>query len=116
VESFAAKIAALTGAVWPLSRLSGPRCGAEELVDDGFNFRRLMALDDADGSRLDGAEGPSDFLVDQTPTLWSAEADSIREDGAWTEMLSTLDLWPYRSRFEVRLIEGCPGASEEISE
>jgi hypothetical protein len=82
VESFAEKTAALTGAVWLLSRLSGPRCGGVDLVDEGFNFRRFMALDEADGSMLDGADGPSDFCVDQRPTVWSAEAERIREEGA----------------------------------
>lgn len=54
------------------------------------SFRRLFA----DGRSSSGAAGASDFLVDHRPTVWSAEAESTREDGACTAKLSTEDRWP----------------------
>ena len=46
------------------------------------------------GKRDGEAEGASDFLVDQRPRVWSAEAERMRHEGAWTARASMLDLWP----------------------
>ena len=41
-----------------------------------------------------GAVGASDFLLDQIPTEWSAEAERMRDEGLWTAVESMLALWP----------------------
>lgn len=50
-----------------------------------------------------GAGGASDFFVDQIPILLSEEPDRIREEGAWTAMLSMTEVWPMSSKFGVKL-------------
>jgi len=58
------------------------------------SFRRLEVREEADGKRDVGAAGASDFLLDQTPTVWSADAERMRFEGWWTAMESTLALCP----------------------
>ena len=67
-----------TGAVWDLRRERGPRCGVDV---EGPIFLRLELREVAEGRRDVGAAGASDFLVDQNPREWSADADSMREEG-----------------------------------
>jgi hypothetical protein len=62
----ASKTAAETGPVWDDINASGPRCG---VLTEEFNFRRFEELPAFEGSNSAGAEGASDFLVDQNPTL-----------------------------------------------
>lgn len=80
-----------TGAVCDFNRDRGPRCGVEVA---GPTFRRLVLWDVAEGIRDAGASAASDFLVDQKPTEWSAEAERIRLEGWWTARESMLALWP----------------------
>ncbi len=80
-----------TGAVCDFNRDSGPRCGVEVA---GPTFRRLVLRDAAEGIREGGASGASAFFVDQNPTEWSADAESIRSEGWWTASESMLALWP----------------------
>jgi hypothetical protein len=54
-------------------------------------------IEEAEGNNSGGALGDSDFLVDQKPTLQSAEADRIRFEGECTANEFTLDLWPCNS-------------------
>ena len=44
-------------------------------------FLRLELREIADGRRDVGAAGASDFLVDQRPSEWSAEAERMRDEG-----------------------------------
>ena len=67
-----------TGAVWDLRRERGPRWGVDI---EGPTFLRLELREIADGSREAGAAGASDFLVDQRPREWSAEAERMRDEG-----------------------------------
>ena len=67
-----------TGPVWDLSREREPRWGVDV---EGPVFRRLEFREVAEGRRDDGAAGASDFLVDQRPREWSAEAESMRDEG-----------------------------------
>ena len=69
----------------------GPRWGADVA---GPTFRRLELRDVEIGRRDAGAEGASDFLVDQSAREWSADAERIRLEGAWTARESIVDLWP----------------------
>ncbi len=46
------------------------------------------------GSRAVGAVGAFDFLVDQMPRVWSADAERILDDGLWTARDSMVALWP----------------------
>ena len=48
---------------------------------DGPIFLRLKFREVAEGRRDVGARGASDFLVDQRPTEWSAEAERMRDEG-----------------------------------
>jgi hypothetical protein len=66
-------------------------------VSDFERFLRLLAAVDADGSKEAGASGDDDAELDQKPTLWSLDADSMRDVAALTSTLSTPDLWPYSS-------------------
>ena len=91
VGSVGANATEETGAECDLIKASGPRCGVELDVD---NFRRLEIRALLWGSRVNVAAGASDFLLDQIPTAWSAEAESMRVDGLWTAMESTLALCP----------------------
>ena len=67
-----------TGAVWDLRRESGPRWGVEV---GGPIFLRLELREVAEGRRDVGAAGASDFLDDQRPREWSAEAERMRDEG-----------------------------------
>ncbi len=67
-----------TGPVWDLRRERGPRWGADV---EGPVFLRLELREVAEGRRDVGAAGASDFLVDQIPREWSAEAERMRDDG-----------------------------------
>lgn len=67
-----------TGPVWDLRRESGPRCGVDV---EGPVFRRFEYREVAEGRRDVGAAGASDFLVDQRPREWSAEAERMRDEG-----------------------------------
>lgn len=60
----------------------GPRC--ETGLKECESFCLLLAV--VVGSKFSGAGGKLDFVVDHTPTVWSQDADSIREDGPWTAM------------------------------
>ena len=84
-------MAAETGSVWPDSSESGPRCAAGLEVDE-LGWLSLRRLEGALGMRCSGADGAEDFWVVQRPTVWSLEAERMREDGAWTAMESMLDL------------------------
>ena len=44
-------------------------------------FLRLELREVAEGRRDVGAAGASDFLVDQRPSEWSAEAERMRDEG-----------------------------------
>lgn len=82
-----AKVTPETGAVWEVRSARGPRwgaVGAGALCEE--SFRRL--LDVASGRRCGGAAVALDLDVDQMPTEWSAEAERMREEGAWTARLS----------------------------
>ena len=48
---------------------------------EGPNFLRLEFRELAEGRRDVGAAGASDFLVDQRPREWSAEAERMRHEG-----------------------------------
>ena len=63
------------GPVWPESVLRGPRCSGADDLEVFESFRRLL-LDR--GSRLLFASGRDEAVVAQMPTVWSAEAESIR--------------------------------------
>lgn len=89
--SVGAKITDDTGAAWDLRRARGPRCG---VVVEVVSLRRLELREKADDRREVGAGGASDFLLDQTPTVWSAEAERMRLEGWCTAMESTLALCP----------------------
>lgn len=89
VWSFKSKVTSDTCAVCRASKLSGPRWGLGLLLTE--SLRRLF---EAEGRRFSGAVVFSDFLVDQRPTVWSAEAERMREDGEWTARASTDALWP----------------------
>ena len=80
-----------TWAVWDLSSASEPRVAV--LGEDPV-FWRLELLEEAEGRRCSGAEGASDFLVDQKRIEWSLEADKMREEGWCTARESTAILWP----------------------
>ena len=67
-----------TGPEWDLSRERGPRWGVDV---EGPVFRRLELREVAEGRREVGAAGVSDFLVDQKPREWSAEAERMRDEG-----------------------------------
>lgn len=58
------------------------------------SFRRLAVREEPDGRRDAVAAGASDFLLDQKPTLWSAEAERMRFDGWCTAIESMLALCP----------------------
>ena len=60
-----------------------------------MSLRRLeVREEEADGRRDGGAAGASDFLLDQIPTVWSAEAERMRFEGWCTARESTLALCP----------------------
>lgn len=63
------------------------------LAEELDSLRRLFD----DGRRFSGAAGAPDLLVDQRPMVWSAEAERMRELGAWTARESTEALWPNSS-------------------
>ncbi len=109
VGSFGAKMVAETGAEWDLRRERGPRWGVDVA---GPVFRRFELRDVEEGIRDAGAEGASDFLVDQRPREWSAEAERIRLEGAWTARESMEALWPKSSRWGVSEAEKEEGSSE----
>ncbi len=44
-------------------------------------FLRLELREVAEGRRDAGAAGASDFLADQIPREWSAEAERMRDEG-----------------------------------
>ena len=67
-----------TGAVWDLRKEMGPRWGVDV---EGPSFLRLEIREFAEGRREVGAAGASDFLVDQRPREWSAEAERRRVEG-----------------------------------
>ena len=67
-----------TGPVWDLRTERGPRWGVDV---EGPVFLRLELRKLAEGVRDVGAAGASDFLDDQRPTEWSAEAERIRDEG-----------------------------------
>ena len=89
--SLGAKMVSETGAEWDFRRDSGPRWGVDVA---GPTFRRFALRAVELGRRDEGAEGASDFLVDQRPRVWSAEAERIRLEGPWMARQSILDLWP----------------------
>lgn len=102
VGSLGAKIVAETGAEWDFRRERGPRRGV--VVADPI-FRRFELRDVKERIRDAGAEGASDFLVDHTPREWSAEAERMRLEGAWTARESIEALWPKSSRWGFREAE-----------
>ena len=67
-----------TGPVWDFKSESGPRWGVDV---DGPVLRRFEFREVAEGRRDAGAAGASDFLVDQRPREWSAEAERMRDEG-----------------------------------
>ena len=67
-----------TGPVWDLRTERGPRWGVDV---EGPNFLRLEPRELVEGRRDVGAAGASDFLVDQRPREWSAEAERRRDEG-----------------------------------
>ena len=64
--------------MWDLRRDRGPRWGVDV---EGPTFLRLELREVAEGRRDVGAAGASDFLVDQKPREWSAEAERMRDEG-----------------------------------
>ena len=90
MESFSSKQTSETWALWPVSMLRAPRCGTDLVVE---SLRRLFEA----GREDSGAGGASLFLVLQSPIVWSADAERMREEGAWTAMLSTDALCPQSS-------------------
>lgn len=76
--SFGAKIVSETGPLCDFRSERAPRWGVDV---EGPTFWRLKPLEAADGTRDSGADGASDFLVDQKPTEWSEEAERIRFEG-----------------------------------
>ena len=83
---------AVTMSVCAARSARGPRRGVE---DDAASFCRFAAwLVNERGSRPAGAGGLSALEVDQTPTVWSSEADRMRELGWWTASEEMLALWP----------------------
>ena len=67
-----------TGPLWDFRRERGPRWGVDI---EGPNFLRLEVREVTEGRRDVGAAGASDFLVDQRPREWSAEAERMRHEG-----------------------------------
>ena len=63
------------------------------------------------GSNWGGAAGLSGLLTDQTPTVWSVDAERIFIDGACTARLSTLPVWPYNASSGSSSAEKWSGAS-----
>ena len=59
--------------------------------------------------RAGGAGGASALVLVQRPTVWSDEAEMMRNDGAWTAKEFMPDVWPYSSRAGVR-DTGAPGS------
>ena len=86
-----AKVTSETGAEWPDSRARAPRWEVD-LLDVGVESLRRLEL--GVGRRFAGAEGEADLELDQMPTVWSAEAVRMREEGPWTARLSTEAVWP----------------------
>lgn len=82
-------ITAVAADVCPDIRESGPRCGVEVEV---ASFRRLAVGPEVSSS--EGASGAADFDVVQSPTVPSADAESIRLVGPWMSIESMLPLWP----------------------
>ena len=80
------KVTSDTGAVWPARRARAPRWDVDF---PEFGAESLRRLEDGKGRRLDGADGAADFDVDQIPTVWSADAVRMREEGVWTARRST---------------------------
>ena len=74
-------------------RARGPRCGVE-VVAESLRRLELVFLGLDVGRRENGAAGASDLRVDHRPTVWSAEAERTREEGAWVARSSILALWP----------------------
>ena len=74
-----------------------PRCGACD-VSDFDRFRRLLAADEAEGRSVAGASGDDEADDDQSPTVWSLEAESMRDVDECTSIDSTPALCPYNSR------------------
>jgi hypothetical protein len=90
-------MAAEVMSVCPSSLDSAPRC--DICLLSAFEiFRRLFAAEEAVGRRVDGASGAEDLEVDQRPTVWSSEAESMCDVGACTEIELIFDLCPYNSR------------------
>ena len=75
------------------------------------SFRRLEVREVVDGMREVGAAGASDFLLDQMPMVWSAEAERMRCEGWCTAIESMLALWPYSSIWGAREAESLSGDS-----
>ena len=126
VESPSLKTAADATSVCPPSIDSGPRCGACE-VSDLARFRRLFAAVDAERRRDGGASGAEDAVLDHRPTLWSLDAESMREVAELTSTLSTPDLWPYNSKvgrivfssslyFHTRTVRSLPADTSRLLE
>ena len=77
VGSSGLKIVDETGLACDFSSARGPRCGV-----DVPSLRFLFVVPGTVcGSRDAGAAGASDVRVDQMPTVWSADADRIRDEG-----------------------------------
>lgn len=93
MASCGANMVAETGPEWTFSRASGPRCGVV-VGGTALSLRRLAPRLRALGMRFVLAGGPSDFFVDHTPMVPSAEAERRREEGTWMARASTLDLCP----------------------
>lgn len=92
MASFWSNVTAWTSWVWDFRRERGPRVAVS--MDEVEILRRLLVLV---GAFISGAGGASLFLEDQSPTVWSADAVRMRDDGAWTARLSIKDLWPMSS-------------------
>ena len=90
-------IAADATSVWPSSTESAPRW--DICLLSAFEIlRRLFAAEEAVGRRVEGASGAEDLEEDQSPIVWSSEAESMCDVGACTEIELIFDLCPYNSR------------------
>jgi len=88
VGSLGSKMTSEAMVVWAVMRLKGPRWGVEVCLE------ALLRV----GRREVGASGASVLRLDQMPIEPSAEADSMRREGAWTARERMGPRWPYSSK------------------